>query len=303
MPFQGSFPLQLVNLVAGELVAYRNDPTWSPHHTGAYEALYACALVSKKWAGCSRAHLFKNVKIEVRGEGRPTLLPPRSILPYIKGLELLCSRQSFTGYWPTQEASTPDLLKAFSTAPIERLGITGGTLVAQRDCIQEFINAHSATLRKVEFRGCSLSAYNIADVILGHRCVKDLHLVDCQSERFPAPGRPLITDARSKVAELELHISGDDPAEGPADMAAMIARLPYRFSTLDIDHLPTEESPEAMTATSELIKANGDALSSLRIHIFAGMFDPSSRKKKFLIVIQPRRGHGYRNRAATPPQS
>ena len=229
--------------------------------------------MSKKWAGRSRARLFEKVKVEVR-EGRSTLLPPPSILPSIKKLEVMCSEQSFTGYWPTEAASTPDLLKAFSTAPIECLGITGGALANQRDCIQEFIEAHSTTLKTVEFKGCSLSARNISDIVLGNRCIKRLYLVDCKSEHLP-PGRTVKPGpgTYSKAAELELYISGDDPENGPADMAVMIVQLPHRFSTLDIEHRPTEESPEAMTATSKLIEANGDALSSLRIHINAGVFD------------------------------
>lgn len=291
-----TFSPQVVDLVIGELAdSHENYPKWSPRYKGAYEALRSCALVSKKWAGRSRVRLFENVKVEVC-EGRPTLLPPPSILPYIKKLEILCTQQSFTGYWPTEVASTPDLLKAFPMAPIERLGITGGALANQRGCVQEFIDAHSSTLRTVEFKGCSLSGYNISDIVLGNRCIKRLHLVDCKSERLP-PGRPFVADppgpgTYSEPAELELHISGDNPEGGPADMAVMIAQLPYRFSRLDIEHRPTEESPEEMTATSELIKANADALSSLRIHICAGMFSFLSLIFTLLIACQPRRGYG-----------
>ena len=284
MPPNGAFPPQVVDLVIGELAdGHENYPTWSPRYKGAYEALRACALVSKKWAGRSRTRLFEKVEVEVR-EGRPTLLPPPPILPYIKKLEILCTRRSFTGYWPTEVASVPELLQAFSVAPVERLGITGGALADQQVSIREFVNAHSATIQTVEFRGCLLSAENVADIVLGHRCIKRLHLVDCQSGGLPPPGHPHIMDApgpgtRSNASGVELYVSGDDPGEGPADMANMIAQLPYRFSTLDIDHHPTEESPEAMTATSDLIKTNGDALSSLRIHIFAGtcdFFDPKN---------------------------
>jgi len=297
MPPHGAFPPQVVDLVIGELAdSHENYPTWSPRYEGAYKALRSCALVSKKWAGRSRARLFEKVKVEVR-EGRPTLLPPPSILPHVKKLEVVCSQQSFTGYWPAETPSTPDLLKVFSTAPIERLGITGGALANQRVCIQEFIAAHSATLKTLEFKGCSLSAHNISDIVLGNRCIKRLHFVDSKSKDL-SPGSPLITDTPgpgtcSKVAELELYISGDDPEDGPADMAIMLAGLPYRFSTLDIEHRPTEESPEAMTATSVLIKANADTLSSLRIHIFAGMFESPSRKITLLIAVQPCRRHGY----------
>jgi len=85
------------------------------------------------------------------------------------------------------------------------------------------------------------------------------------------------------------------------DMAIMIVQLPYRFSKLEIDHF-TEGPPEAMTARSELIKANGNTLSSPRIHIFAGMFGFLSLKMMLLIVIQRHGRHGYCDRAATPAQ-
>ena len=232
----------------------------SDFDTSVYETRHSCAPVSKKWAGRSRARLFEKVKVEVR-EGQPTLLPPRSILPSIK-FEVMCSNQSFTGYWPTEATSAPDLLKAFSMAPIERLGITGGALANQRDCIQEFIEAHSSTLKAVELKGCSLSAHNVSDIVLGNRCGKRLYLVDRKSEHLP-PGRTDAPDSGtcSKAAELELYISGDDPEDGPADMAVMIAQHWISSTARPRNHL------------SKLMKANGDTLSSLRIYISAGVFD------------------------------
>jgi len=274
MPLHGVFPQQIVDLVIGELAdSHENYPTWSPRYTGAYEALRSCALVSKKWAGCSRARLFEKVKVEVR-EGRPTLLPPPSILPYIKKLEVPFSQQSFTGCWPTEAASTPDLLKTFPTAPVEHLVITGRALVDQRTSIQEFIDAHSTTLHTVEFKRCFLSPYNITDISLGRHRLKRLRLVSCISERCQIQGYPLVADTPDpdvhlKAVELELCISGFSVV-----MASMIAQLPYRFSRLGVAHHPTEASPEAMSATTALIKANADTLSSLQVHIFAGMFKP-----------------------------
>ena len=89
----GILPLQVVDLVIGELADAheRNLLLFSHRYKGACKTLLSCALVSKKWAGRSRAHLFEEVKIEVC-EGRPTLLPPPSILPYIKKLEILRSQ-------------------------------------------------------------------------------------------------------------------------------------------------------------------------------------------------------------------
>ena len=291
MPPQGAFPPQLVNLVIDELGdAYRrshNYPTIIRRRSSEYEALHACALVSKKWTIRSRAHLFRKVKVEVR-EGQPTLTPPTSILPCVKKLEIWC------GDHPTQVASTADLLKVFSTSPIERLQITGGELADKRVCIQECIHAHSATLRTVKFGGCSLSAPNIGDIVLGPNGLKRLHLNDCEL----SSGHPLIADTQNpgaclKAAELEFCISADNFfQEGPPMIAAEIARLPYRFSKLNVAHFPTEEWDEAMTATSTLIKANADVLSSLQIRIFAGMFGILGKRMKLLIAIQPRRRHG-----------
>ena len=275
----GAFPPQLVNLVIDEVgVAYQ----WNLKHSifsggGASEreALLSCALVSKKWTVRSRAHLFKEVKIEVR-EGQPTLTPPASVLPYIRTLELWC------GHGHTQVPSTADLLKAFTTVPIEHLIITGVVLVDKRACIQECIAAHSGTLQTVEFKGCSISAYNVSDVVLGHPSLKRLHLTECECEQLPPPGRPLIADtpnpgACPKAVEMELCISADC-IERPVDMVTMVARLPYRFSKLDVIHFPTEEYEEAMNATNTLIKANADVLSSLEIRIFAGTSGSLSRE-------------------------
>ena len=282
----GIFPLQVVDLVIGELADAHEQQirVFSHRYIGPCKTPRSCALASKKWADRSRARLFEKVKVEVR-EGRSTLLPPPSILPYVKKLEVVCNKQPFA-YRPPYEASTPDLLKAFLAAPVERLRITEGALANQRVCIQEFIDAHSTTLQTVEFKYCSLSAYNISDIVLGNRCVKRLHLADCKSEHL-SPGHTDTPDPGtcSKAAALELYISGEDWEEGPLYMAIMVAQLPYRFRKLEIDHFPTEESPEAMTATSGLIKANADTLSSLRIHINAGKFDLSSPKITLLIPI------------------
>lgn len=284
------FPPQVINLVIDELGdAHWNSSDFSRRRVGAYEALRACALVSKKWTISSRSNLFRKVKIEVHN-GQPPRTPLAPILPYIKELEIS------SGYQPTQIASIAGLLKTFSMSPIEQLGITGGELADKRDCIQEFIVAHSATLRTVEFQNCSVSAYNIMDIAMGRYGLERLRLVDCTTER-PSPGHPPIADtqnpgAHSKASDLELCISTDNPMEGPVDVVDMVTQLPCRFSKLNVAHLPTEESPDAMNATTALIKANARALSSLCIHIFAGVFEPLSRKMTSLTVIQPRRGHG-----------
>ena len=279
-----AFPLQLVNQVIDELgAAHRWD-----RNCFAYATLHACALVSKKWTARSRAHLFRKVKI-IGNKHNPTVTPPASILPYVKELEV------YYGHNPTQPTSIGDLLKAFVATPIEYLGITGGVLVDERACIRESIDTHSATLQTVEFQSCSLSAYNIVDILLGRHRLRSLRLDDCKCQQLPPPGQPLIADAPgpngcSKTIELELGISGGDPFEGSACIAEMVARLPYQFSKLDVDHIVAGE--EATETTNALIKANADALSSLRVRFFAGMFETSSRKTTLLIATRPRRGHG-----------
>jgi hypothetical protein len=287
MPAHGAFPLQLVNQVIDELgAAYR----WKyPSLRSQYIApLRACSLVSKRLTARSRTHLFRKVTIE--GEKhKPTIAPPASILPYIKELEV------YYGHRPTHPASIGDFLKAFAAAPIEHLGITGGILVDERACIRESIDTHSATLQTVEFGGCLLSAYNIFDILLGHHRLRNLRLDGCECQELPPPGQPLIADApgpnaRSKAAELELGIFGGDPFEGSASIVTMVARLPYKFSRLDFDHIVAGE--EATEATNALIEANANVLSSLRVRFIAGMFGPPSRKRTLLIVTQIRRGHG-----------
>jgi hypothetical protein len=227
--------------------------------------------------------MFGRVKIEGH-KGQPAITPPASILPYVKEVEI------YYGPRPTQAASIPDILKAFATAQIEHLGIAGGVLADKRTCIREFIGTHSATLQAVEFKDCSLSAYNIADIVLGRHHLKCLRLDFCECGPLPPPGQPLITgtpdpDTRSNLVELELCLSGGDPQEGPVDVAAMVARLPYRFSRLDVEHVAT--SYGATKATNALIKANAEALSSLRIRIQAGMLGFLDRKMMLLIVIRP----------------
>ena len=268
MPTHGAFPLQLVNQVIDELGASHR---WDDN-CFAYTTLRACALVSKRWTAPSRAHLFRKVKIE-GGKHKSTIAPPASILPYIKELEV------YYGHRPAQPASIGEFLKAFVAAPIECLGITGGVLVNERVCIQETIDAHSATLHTVEFQSCSLSAHNITDIFLGRHHLRSLRLVDCTCHQLPSPGHPLVANvpgpsALSKAVELELGIFGGDPFEGSADVVAMVARLPYRFSRLDFDHIVAGE--EATEVTNALIKANADVLSSLRIRFLAGMFEYSS---------------------------
>ena len=154
MSQHGAFPPHLVNLVIDELgnsYQSRSSLAHPLESASTYKALCKCALVSKKWTVRSQAHLFESVKIDVR-KGQPTLPPPGPVLPYIKHLDI------WYGHRPTPSASTADLLKLFSAAPIERLAITGGVLVDKRVCIQEFIGARSATLQTINLNYCSLSA-------------------------------------------------------------------------------------------------------------------------------------------------
>ena len=263
-----TFPLELVHQVIDELGEQYQESACLAHGD-AYEALRACALVSERWTFHSQKHLFKKVRI-YPNEHTSAVAPSASILPWIKELHI------FYAYRPTQGTSIADVLKTFVAAPVELLSITGIVLFDAR--IQEFIEAHSATLQKLELQSCSLSASDVAAVLLGRQDLKILRFIDCHCPRLE---RPPIADtpgpkACSKAVELELSITEGDPWKGPTDVIAMIAQLPYRFSRLNIDHLVAGEW--AARATNALIKASADVLSSLQVQFLAGMFKPSSGK-------------------------
>jgi len=276
MPPREAFPPQVVNLVIDELGdAYQNCHRNSIESVDPFEALCACTLVSRKWADRSRAHLFNTVEIHVpEGEAAPT--PPPAILPHVKKLEVLYSEMSYSSYWPVQVPSIPDLLRAFSAAPIESLGIIGAELANQRVSIREFIDAHSATLQTVKFEGCLLSAYNISDVVLGRYRPKRLRLVDCACGQPQPPGKPPVVNTPnpsggSKTAELELSISGGYEPEPLAQIVSAAAWIPYQLSRLEFDYVVA--NVEVTEAANDLIEVNAHALSSLRIRLWAGTFE------------------------------
>ena len=294
-----TFPLELVHQVIDELGGEYRENTLLARGS-AYEALRACTLVSKRWTAHSRTHLFKEVEIRA-DEYKPTIPPPTSVSPCIKDLRIFYGRQ-------LTQTPIADLLKAFVAAPIEYLAITGVEFFDGRAPTQEFIEAHSATLKTLELQGWSLSASDVVAILLGRHHLKRLLLVDCQCENLSRPGQSLVVNApdpntSSKVVGMELSITGGDPSEGPTSVITMIAQLPHRFSRLDIDHVIGGDG--ANEATNALIEANADVLSSLQVHFIAGMSRLSNGKVTLLIVTRPRRGLGvgYRRRARTPVQS
>jgi hypothetical protein len=185
MPLRGTFPLELVHQVIDELgEAHRQSLGYPFVHSGdGYKTLKACSLVSKRWIGRARAHMFKYVKIE-EYEDQPAITPPASIIPYVKVVKIhnYCR--------PYQGASTPDLLKAFAMAQIEYLAISGVALADKRACIQEFVDTHANTLQTVKLNLCSVSAYNIADIVLGHHRLRRLRLDYCKCALFPPQDAP-----------------------------------------------------------------------------------------------------------------
>jgi len=223
----------------------------------------------------SRAHLFNTVEIDVP-EGRAAPTPPPVILPYVKKLKVQCSEMSCSRYWPVQVPYAPDVLKAFSGAPIESLGIVGGELGDQRVCIRKFIDTHSATLQTVEFQGCLLSAYNISDILLGRYPLKRFLLVDCAcGQPRPSGKRPVVDTsdpgACSKAAGPELLISGECDPESLAQILTAAGWLPYQLGRLEFAYVVADV--EATEGANDLIETNGDALSSLRINVWAGAFE------------------------------
>ena len=268
-------PLDVIYQVIDELgETFRRDRAHlrRPRRGDAHKALLACSTVSKGWAHCSRSHIFRIVRISVC---KDEPIPPASILPYVQELSL-----SQRGSRASQAASVPDFLKTFATSPVESLVIHRVVLVNKRVFVREFINTHSATLRRLEFQECLLSPHNFSDVILGLHRLKRLTLNGCEFEEPSSDlGEPPVVnqpepDTCPEPSELELLISGVCFFQPYALLVTTVARLPHRFSTLDIRHFaPRRETP---AATNALIKANGGVLSSLRIRIWAGTFQVSS---------------------------
>jgi hypothetical protein len=278
----GAFPPYFINKVIDELGEAFNQPgSWygsrRVDRNPNYAALRACSLVSKRWTPRSRAHIFKTVKI--RGDKKPNA--PPSVLPYVKELELY-------GDWgPAKTASIAEVFKAFPTSPIESLVINGAVLADERPCILEFLGAHYGTLQKLELACCSISPQNISEIVLGRHHPRSLYLNTCKpAEQLGKPTDKPESDIHSKISEMELCISGEDPFEGAADIVDMVAKLPHRFSKLDIEHLVAGEG--TTWATNTLLRANGGELSSLRVRIWAGMFEPSGREMFLICIVSQR---------------
>jgi len=255
-----ALPQELVDQVIDELCdAYRDadHDKRSDHRLDAYKALHACALISKNWTSRSRAHLFREVKIRGDEEGL-FAIPPDSIMPYIEKLKIQLESQHYR-LFPSKRLLTP-----FHTAPITYLGITGGVLTTKaRVCLVECAIALSATLQTMAFKSCSLSLHLVLDIVLAHPGLKRLHLICCSigiTIVIPRPG------TRSEASGMELGVfSHSAPKDHHLTMAAA-ALLPSRFGRLDLDHI---YSPGTSRATSALIKANAESLSSLQVHIIS----------------------------------
>ena len=261
---RGVLPQELVDQVIDEFGDAYRDPDHdkrSDHRLNASKALHACALISRNWTGRSRAHLFREVKITGDEEGL-FAMPPDLLMPYIEKLKIQLESQCYRLF------PSPDLLTPFHTAPITYLGITGGVLTTDaRACLVECIIALSATLQTVVFKSCSLSLRLIPEIVLAHPGLKRLHLLCCsigppRPRHFVVP-RP---GMRSEVSDLELGVFSRSAPKDHHLTVAEVAQLPRKFARLDLDHV---YSPGAARATSALIKANADSLSSLQVHIIS----------------------------------
>ena len=257
-----TLPQELVDQIIDELGDAFRDPDYtkrSDHRINAYEALHACALVSKNWTGRSRAHLFREVKIRGDEDGL-CLIPPQSLMPYIEKLRIQLRCQNYRLF------PSPDLLIPFYTAPITYLGITGGVFAIEaRACLAECIAALSATLQTVIFKSCSLSLHMIVDTVLAHPDLKRLHLHSCDLK--PAKGDPFMPSRLGECSEtptLELGVFSR-PLWGGHDLTiAAVAQLGSQFGRLNIDYIYGLGSARA---TNALLNASAASLSSLTVHI------------------------------------
>ena len=263
MPPHGALPQELVDQVVDEFGDAYLDPHHdkrSDHHLDAYQALHVCALISKNWTDRSRAHLFREVKIRGDEEGL-FAMPPDSLMPYIEKLKIQLQSQHFRLF------PSPDLLTPFHTAPITYLGITGGALADARVCLVECIVALSATLQTVVFKSCSLSLHLIIDIMSAHPGLKRLHLLCCTIRPArPDPSVAPRSGVGSKVPDLELGVFSHHAPRDHHLIVAAAAQLLNQFGRLDLDYV---HSPGAGQATTALIKANAESLSSLQVHIIS----------------------------------
>ena len=117
-------------------------------------------------------------------------------------------------------------------------------LVDKRIDVQKPIEAHFATLRKVESESCLLASHSVSDIVLrSHHLERVRRRV---GEQRSIPGH---FDTRLELSGLELHIFGGGILEGSADVFTMVAKLPRRFSKLYAMHLSAGEgTPEATDA-------------------------------------------------------
>jgi len=165
----------------------------SGHRLDPCEALHACAVISKNWAGRSRTHLFREVKIRGDADGLFTM-PPNSLIP--------CRWNSnIIGYSPPQISLTP-----FHTTPIIYLGITGGVLIpGARVRLVGCIIALSVALQTAVLESYSLPIHQILDVALAHPSRKRLHILcyDFKSAKF---GLPIVPCQGVCSQDLELGV-------------------------------------------------------------------------------------------------
>lgn len=282
----GAIPQELIDQVIDELGNVYRDPNGHKRpddRIDASKALRACALTSKNWTGRSRAHLFREVKIRADEEGQFPV-PSQSLMPYVEKLEIQLRFQRCRLF------PAPDLLTPFHTAPIAHLGIEVGSLTTDgvRVSLMRCIVALSATLRTVSLHACLLSLRLFSDILSAHTDLERLYLHSCAFSpadsvlpTIPRPGM------RLGPSDLELCIFSDSGSDHDTTMAA-VARLPNQLSRLDFDHFLS--GPSATQATSALIGANAESLSSLRVQIITCALSVPKIKRTSLIVTGPYSG-------------
>lgn len=257
-----TFPQELVDKIIDELGgAYLDHDSFkrSDYRINAGKALHACALVSRRWTGRSRAHLFKEVKVRPHGDDLLPI-PPQFLLPYVQRLTLSLPSE------PPQLIHTTALSKAFLTSSIKCLGITRGHLNDAPARLLECIVAFSAALQTIRLKLCELSFHNILDLVSTYPQLKLLHFRGCHVKAIP-PDFPLVID-QGKAPGLELVVFGESPTDVDLESTkGVLAQLPNRFTRLHLEHF---EYQSAIHTTNALIKANSKVLSSLHVHFILG---------------------------------
>ncbi|KAF9779557.1 hypothetical protein BJ322DRAFT_1024426 [Thelephora terrestris] len=270
MASSSPLPQELVDKIIDELGEDYWDPDYKKHSDDridvACEALHACTLVSKNWAGRARTHLFKAYKIEAHNF-RSLIIPPETVRPYVTELEIKPRNRMY------RLSASPDLFTPFYACPIAHLKITSAALANAPVHLVEFITAISATLQTVTLEQCPVSLRLVHDIILAHANLKRLGLVDCKIKltdsnhsTTPHSDTPHSTNVELGLLSAVLPPFGHD---NHVPLVDSMAQLPIKFSKLNFKY--SYLGLGMVHTANALIEANAGSLSSLTVHIWGSV--------------------------------